>query len=228
MTTNNKPSILLCEDDQTLAALTAEHLRGLGYTVDCCDNGQEGLDNLLSHSYDLCLLDIMMPEKTGLEVLTELREVNTKMPVIIVSQRADKEDIIAGYKAGCNDYVTKPFSMDVLVCKVESFLRLMNLVDDNTETTFQLGTLSFNSVNQLLNTKKLSGRESDLLLLLCQKRGQTVERSLILKALWKRDNYFSSRSLSVYINHLRHYLSADPKVHIFAVHGRGYKLVVDE
>lgn len=224
----NAASILLCEDDLNLSTIVVEYLRDLGYIVDKEADGKAGLETLLQGSYDLCISDVLMPEMTGIEMVKELRESGKEIPVILVSEQNDKESIKAGYQAGCNEYVTKPFSMDILACKIQAWLRHMRQTLDNTETTFQLGSLTFDSVHQTLNGTRISSRENELLLMLCRKQGQMVERSHILKTLWGTDNYFASRSLSVYINHLRHYLSADKRIRIIVVHGKGYKIVIDE
>lgn len=221
-------SILLCEDDPNLSTIIVEYLRELGYTVDKASDGKTGLEALLQGSYDLCISDVSMPEMTGVEMVKELRESGKEIPVILVSEQTDKESIKAGYQAGCNEYVTKPFSMDILAYKIQAWLRHMRQSANNTETLFQLGTLTFDAERQTLNGISMSSRECDLLLMLCRKQGQMVERSHILKTLWGTDNYFTSRSLSVYINHLRHYLSADKHIRIIVVHGKGYKIVIDE
>lgn len=218
-------SILVCEDDPTVASLITEHLREQGYSVRLAVDGQEGLEAVLSGAYDLCLTDIAMPKMNGLEMISEVRKSGRTLPIIVVSVRASREDMIAGYQAGCDDYVAKPFSMDILVYKIQAILRRIKQLNEDCQTTFQLGSLVFDSVHQTLNGQKLTGRESGLLLLLCQKQNQIVERSLILRSLWAADNYFASRSLSVYINRLRTYLKADASVRIAAIHGKGYKLV---
>lgn len=226
MTTTFK-NILLCEDDANLASVIIEYLRANDFSVDYATNGQEGLEAALNKTYDLCISDISMPQKDGLSMTAELRESGRQLPIILVSERGEKEDIIAGYKAGCDDYVTKPFSMDILICKIKAFLRRSQIDDNNLETIFTIGDTTFDSVRQLLGDKRLSSRENDLLLMLCRKQNSVVERSQILKALWQADNYFASRSLAVYINHLRHLMNDIKGVRIIAVHGKGYKLVSD-
>ncbi len=157
----------------------------------------------------------------------ELRESGNQLPIILASERGEKDDIIAGYAAGCDDYVVKPFSMDILICKIKAFLRRSQIDENNTETIFQIGNTTFDSVRQFLGDKRLSSRENDLLLMLCRKQNSLVERSQILKALWRDDNYFTSRSLAVYVNHLRHLMNDVKGARIIAVHGKGYKLVSD-
>ncbi|MCQ2342243.1 MAG: response regulator transcription factor [Paludibacteraceae bacterium] len=218
-------NILLCEADRNLSMVVSEFLQSHACIVDCAYDGEEGLNKALHNAYDLCLVDVQLPQKNGLTLVRELRESGKEMPVIMVSDFGEKEDILEGYAAGCDDYLGKPYSMDVILCKINAMLRRMQVIEENRETRFRLGTLTFDSERQYIGAVRLSGRENDLLLMLCRKNGHLVERSHILKALWKKDDYFSSRSLSVYINHLRKHLSADPNVKILAVHSKGYKLV---
>jgi len=222
-----KQHILLCEDDANLASVIVEYLRAEGFDVDHATDGMQGWDFIQSKNYDLCLMDVMMPKKDGLTLLKDLRESGHTLPIIIVSERSSKEDILSGYENGCDDYVIKPFSMDILICKIRAMLRRMQMTEDNQETVFQVGNVTFDSARQMLGNKQLSTRENDLLLMLCRKTNHLVERSQILKALWQNDNYFSARSLAVYINHLRKQMSEVKNARILAVHGKGYKLVVD-
>jgi len=219
--------ILLCEDDANLASVIMEYLRADGFEIDHAANGEEGLEYLLSKSYDLCLLDVMMPKKDGITMLKELRESGKTLPVIIVSERGEKEDILLGYHTGCDDYVVKPFSMDILICKIRAILHRMQMTQESQESIFQVGNVTFDSIRQTLGEHHLSTRENDLMLMLCRRSNYLVERSQILKSLWQADNYFSSRSLAVYVNHLRHIMANIQGARIIAVHGKGYKLVID-
>lgn len=219
--------ILLCDDDRNLSTLMATCLKKAGYAVDCVTDGDEALKLLSGSHYDFCLLDVMLPGVTGLEVLKQLREMGKDLPVVMVSARTAEEDILAGYAAGCDDYVCKPFSMDVLLCKLEVLSRLRQRNAEETQTQFQIGSLCFDSVRQTLNGNHLSSKENDVLLLLCRNRNKLVDRSQILKAVWSTDNYFAARSLAVYINHLRNHLKTEQGVKIMSVHGKGYKLVLN-
>jgi len=220
-------NILLCEDDANLASVLIEYLRANQFAVDYATNGQEGLEALLNKNYDLCISDVSMPKKDGISLVREIRESGKHLPFILLFDREDKDEIIAGYTAGCDDYMLKPFSVDILICKIQAFLRRTLFEENDQETIFQIGGTTFDSVRQVLGDKRLSSRENDLLLMLCRKQNSLVERSQILKALWQTDNYFSSRSLAVYINHLRHLFSGHKDVRIIAVHGKGYKLITD-
>ena len=218
--------ILLLEDDINLSTVLADYLRSKGYAVDTAMDGKEGWEMLSHKHYDILLTDIMMPRMNGLQVLKNLRESNNPIPVIIVSAKNDREDIIKGYNLGCDDYVTKPYSMDILICKIEAVLRRYRVHEKNNEMEFNLNGLHFDAVRQLLDDIHLSSRENELLLTLCQNMGKVVDRSRILTSLWGEDTYFNSRSLSVYINHLRNYMGKDSAVKILSVHGKGYKLVI--
>ena len=218
--------ILLLEDDINLSTVLADYLRSKGYAVDTAMDGKEGWEMLSHKHYDILLTDIMMPRMNGLQVLKNLRDGNNPIPVIIVSAKNDREDIIKGYNLGCDDYVTKPYSMDILICKIEAVLRRYHASDNVNEMEFDLNGLHFDAVRQTLGEVRLSSRENELLLTLCQNMGKVVDRSRILTNLWGEDTYFNSRSLSVYINHLRNYIGKDSSVKILSVHGKGYKLVI--
>lgn len=220
-----KTNILICEDDINLSSIVADYLRNNDYVVDIAKDGKEGLEKCMNSHYDICLLDIIMPNMNGFDMLQQLRANGRELPVIIISGRASKEDIINGYKLGCDDYITKPVSMDILIWKIEAILRRVKEKNENKLVHFQLGNLYFDSVKQTLGDVHLSSRENDLLLILCRKRNQLVERNRILKTLWQTDDYFASRSLSVYINHLRNHLQDCPNIKILSVHGKGYKII---
>ena len=217
--------ILIIEDDINLSTVLADYLQDKGYVIDAATDGQEGWDLINKKHYDLLLLDIMMPRMNGWQLLKSLRDSNNPLPVIITSGKTDREDIIRGYNLGCDDYVTKPYSIDILVCKIEAVLRRYKAAVHEDETNFDLNGIPFDAVRQLLGEKKLSSRENDLLFILCQNMGKMVDRSRILMTLWGSDTYFNSRSLSVYINHLRNYIGKDNAIKILSVHGKGYKLV---
>jgi len=224
---NSNTKILLCEDDANLAMIMGDYLREHNYVVTTASNGQDGLETILNQAFDLCLLDLVSPAKNGLDMLRTLRASGIEIPVIILSQYGEKEDILEAYEAGCDEYVIKPMSMDILMSKIQAWLHRCLLEEENQAVVFQLGKVTFDSVKQTLGKQHLSGRENDLLLMLCRKQNHLVERSKILQSLWQVDNYFASRSLSVYINHLRHVLEKVPEVRILAVHGKGYKLVIE-
>lgn len=220
-----KNHILLVEDDLNLSTVLADYLQSKEYQVTTAANGQEAWE-LLSHKhFDILLTDISMPKKNGWQLMKSIRESGMLIPIIVLSAKTDREDIIRGYQLGCDDYLTKPFSMDILICKIEAILRRYRMASQTDEMEFDLNGLHFDAVRQTLGDKRLSSRENELLLMLCQNMDKTVERSRILMTLWGSDTYFNSRSLSVYVNHLRNYIGKDNVVKILSVHGKGYKLV---
>ena len=162
----------------------------------------------------------------GFELLKLIRELQTPLPVIMLTAKTDRDDVIRAYDLGCDDYMTKPFSMDILICKIEAVLRRYRLGQETSQTEWQLGDVFFDSVRQQLGKQHLSSRENDLLTMLCTNMNNLVDRNRILMSIWGADTYFNARSLSVYINHLRKYLGEDTPVRIMSVHGKGYKLVI--
>ncbi|MBQ9704712.1 MAG: response regulator transcription factor [Paludibacteraceae bacterium] len=225
-------AILVCEDDVNYGMLLCDFLRSKNYEVKYAKTGEEGWKLFSSQTFDFCILDVMIPQKNGFELAADIRNTGSLTPILFLTARTATEDILHGYAVGCDDYVLKPISMDVLLCKIEAILqRTHRQLMDNT-TTFQLGSMTFDSIKQILSweggQKHLSSRESDLLTVLSQNTNHLVERTYILKTVWHDDSYFCSRSLSVYINHLRGHLAVDPEVKIMSVHGKGYKIVVPE
>ncbi len=223
MTTKNQ--ILLVEDDINLSTLLSDYLRSKDYLVDTAPNGKEALEIMAKKHYDMVITDIMMPQMSGLQLIKAIRDGGNHIPIIVLSARSDRDDIIRGYQLGCDDYVTKPFTMDILICKIEAILRRFRITNQSAEVEFDLGGVHFDSVRQVLGDRRLSTRENDLLLMLSQNMGKLVERNRILMSLWGDDTYFNARSLSVYINHLRNYVGKDSVIKILSVHGKGYKLV---
>jgi DNA-binding response OmpR family regulator len=168
----------------------------------------------------------MMPKMNGFELLKLLRSQYLDLPVVILTAKTDRDDVIRAYEFGCDDYVTKPFSMDILICKIEAVLRRYRLSLETEQVEWQLGDLKYDSIRQQLGDRHLSSRENDLLKMLCVNMNTLVDRNRILMSIWGADTYFNARSLSVYINHLRKYMGEGTPVRIMSVHGKGYKLVI--
>lgn len=218
-------SILLCEDDVALGSLLADYLHRLNFEVELCGNGEEGLKRFRQRHFDICLLDINMPQMNGFEMLEEIRNTGNEVPVIFLTERRATEDVIRAYNLGCDDYLIKPCPMDILLCKIRAIMRRCHLTKKNAEVEFDLGNgIRFDSVRQMLGSEHLAARESELLLILCRNLNEIVERNVILRTIWSQDSYFASRSLSVYVNHLRKHLIGT-KRQIIGLHGKGYKLV---
>ena len=219
-------NILLVEDDANLSIVLADYLRSKDYVVENATNGKEAWDLLLVKRYDLVISDIMMPKMNGFELLKLIRSQYLDLPVVMLTAKIDRDDVLRAYELGCDDYVTKPFSMDILICKIEAILRRYRLNVDSEQVEWQLGGLHYDSVRQQLGDRHLSSRENDLLKMLCVNMNTLVDRNRILMSIWGADTYFNARSLSVYINHLRKYMGEGTPVRIMSVHGKGYKLVI--
>ena len=222
--------ILLAEDDNNLGNLLKNYLTAKNYETSLFINGSFALEGFAIKSYNLCILDIMMPEMDGLTLAKEIRLTNPEMPIIFLTAKNQKEDIIEGFKSGADDYITKPFSMEELLYRIEAILRRTNNITSNKkEETYNIGGYSFDTLKQILNYRdqpiKLTTKESELLELLCRHGNQILERNFALKTIWIDDNYFNARSMDVYITRLRKYLKKDPAVKILNIHGKGYKLI---
>jgi len=226
-----KLGILLLEDDANLGLVLTEHLQMNGFEVTLCTDGQAGLEAFRKDEFDLCLVDIMMPKLDGFEFAQEIRRNNQEIPLIFLTAKSMKEDKIKGFRIGCDDYVTKPFSIEELMLRIEAVMRRVSGGKASEAVTlFRIGQYSFDSNRQLLkhgdDERKLTPKESDLLKLLSQNINKTVLRENALKSVWNDDSYFTGRSMDVFISKLRKYLKDDPNVEIMGIHGKGIRLVV--
>lgn len=230
---NVKTQILLVEDDPNLGTLLQEYLEAKGFETKLATDGKKGFDTFCKQPFDLLLLDVMMPVKDGLTLAKEIRVTDKNVPIIFLTAKSMKEDTIEGFNAGADDYITKPFSMDELLVRVNAVLRRSNKqrVHNATETTFNIGSYTFNSETQALihngAEQKLTTKESQLMRLLCVHKNDVLDRNFALKTIWQDDNYFNGRSMDVYIAKLRKYLKEDSKVEIVNIHGKGFKLLVN-
>jgi two-component system, OmpR family, response regulator len=225
-----KINLLLAEDDINLGLLLRNYLTAKKYETTLCINGQLALDAFLEKPFRICILDIMMPEMDGLTLAKEIRKINPDVPIIFLTAKTQEEDIIEGFITGADDYITKPFSMEELLYRIEAIMRRSITIPDTKRTeSYSIGGYSFNPLKQMLVYKdlsiKLTTKESELLELLCQQGNETLERNYALRTIWIDDNYFNARSMDVYITRLRKYLKRDPSVRILNVHGKGYKLI---
>ncbi|MBR1426189.1 MAG: response regulator transcription factor [Paludibacteraceae bacterium] len=218
--------ILIADDDLNLSTVLAEYLRDRDLPAELAGDGEEALARMRSRNYDLCLLDINMPRKNGFAVLQTLRKEQNDTPVFMFTARNAREDMLRAYSLGCDDYITKPFSMEVLHSKLRAYLLRQARAHTVPDTQFLLGGVLFDSVHQTLGGMRLPARESDLLLLLCRNANHVVDRHLILRTLWQRDDWFSARSLAVFITKLRRTMeqSGCNGCNIVSVRGRGYRL----
>jgi two-component system, OmpR family, response regulator len=230
LTAMNNIRILLAEDDNNLGILLRNYLIAKNYETELFVNGNLALEAFSKGSFSLCILDIMMPEMDGLTLAREIRLTNPDIPVIFITAKNQKEDIIDGFKSGADDYITKPFSMEELLYRIEAILRrTINPAANRKDDSYTIGGYSFDPLKQMLAYNdviiKLTTKESELLDLLCRHGNEILERNYALKTIWIDDNYFNARSMDVYITRLRKYLRKDPSVKILNIHGRGYKLI---
>ena len=193
-------------------------------------DGEAGYNAFTKNDYDVCIFDVMMPKKDGFTLAKEIRAINTELPIIFLTAKNLKEDIIEGFKIGGDDYLTKPFSMEELLFRIEAILRRVKSKKMKDKTFYTLGIFTFDAQKQILSVDgkqtKLTTKESELLGLLCANMNDILERNYALKTIWIDDNYFNARSMEVYITKLRKLLREDPGVQIINIHGKGYKLIV--
>ena len=225
-----KAKLLLAEDDENLGLLLKEYLIAKGYDTDLFGDGELAYDGFKKNQYTLCILDIMMPKKDGITLAKDIRMINSEIPIIFLTAKNLKEDVLEGFKMGADDYITKPFSMEELIFRIEAILRRMSDSKGSEQLTYQLGKYVFDHRKQTLSTDesvvKLTTKESELLRLLCNNANDVLERNFALKTIWIDDNYFNARSMDVYITKLRKHLKDEPSVEIINVHGKGYKLIM--
>ena len=224
-----KGRIFLCEDDENLGMLLKEYLQVKEYAVDLFPDGEAGAKNFPKEKYDLCILDVMMPKKDGFTLAREIRTINPEIPIIFLTAKTMKEDILEGFKLGADDYILKPFSMEELLMRVEAILRRVWAKKPVKESIYVVGKYTFDPQKQLLTSGndqlKLTTKESDLLNLLCENVNQVLERNYALKKIWGVVDYFNARSMDVYITKLRKLLKNEKDIEIMNIHGKGYKLI---
>lgn len=228
--------ILLVEDDPNLGLLLQDYLQLKGkFDVVLCTDGDEGLKAFNKQSFDLCILDVMMPKKDGFTLGKDIRKTNAQVPIIFATAKTMLEDKAAAYDLGGDDYITKPFRIEELLLRINAmFKRIANKTesnDESAETQFSIGQYHFDYTTQIITNndaqQKLSTKEAELLRLLCLKKNTVLTREEALLSIWHDDNYFNGRSMDVFLSKLRKYLRADPAVEIINVHGKGYKLLVN-
>lgn len=220
-----KARILYVEDDVSLAFVTRDNLELKGYEVEHCIDGKAALDVFRKGNFDLCILDVMLPEMDGFELAQKIRMNDAHVPIIFLTAKAMQEDKLHGLRLGGDDYMTKPFSIEELSLKVQIFLKRKIVKEaEDLPTSFQIGTYQFEYEHLGLNDQRLTQREADVLRLLALHTNEIVKREVILKEIWGEDDYFHGRSLDVFISRLRKYLASDPDVAIENIHSVGFKL----
>lgn len=229
---SDKVKVLLAEDDANLGSLLKQYLDAKGFDTTLAVNGKEAFDLFVKKQFDICILDVMMPVKDGFTTAKEIRAVNNQVPIVFLTARSQKEDTLEGFSVGADDYITKPFSMEELLMRLQAILRRVSNknISDSQQSEFKIGKYQFDYTHQTLTvdgkTQKLTSKEADLLKLLCLNMNNVLDRSFALNAIWHNDSYFNSRSMDVYITKLRKYLKQDERLEIVNVHGKGFKLLV--
>ncbi len=225
----NMSKILLVEDEKNFGIILKDYLVISGFDVVLCDDGEIGLHTFIDGKFDLCILDIMLPKKDGFTLASDIKQINPQTPILFLTAKALREDVIKGYKLGAFDYITKPFDLEVLLYKIKAILNQNSKIQDSNYI-FELNNYSLNTKLRRLTHNneiiKLTPKETLLLKLLIQHKNQVLLRSEALKAIWKEDNYFTARSMDVYIVKLRKYFLKEERIKIINVHGDGYSLQV--
>lgn len=230
-----KASILLVEDDDNLGFVIKDNLEMSGFKVVWAKDGEVGFDAYCKANFDLCILDVMLPKVDGFGLAKKIKEVNLNIPLIFLTAKSLDQDKIKGFKIGADDYITKPFNMDILVLRVNALLNRFFAVETNqteAKDIFQLNSISFDYKNQELisefGSKHLTKKESEMLRLLCLNKNDLLSRELALKVIWGENDYFKGRSMDVFITKLRKYLKSDPAIEIINIHGTGFKLMIKQ
>lgn len=233
MQTNDKIKVLLVEDDLNLGNLLQDYLEMENFDVQLCRDGEAGYDTFASSTFDICLLDVMMPKKDGFTLAQQIREKNQSVPILFLTAKSLKEDKVNGFSIGADDYITKPFDEEELVLRMHAILKRtqnqVNGIPQTEETKFQIGQYVFDYANHALSigddTRRITKRESEILRLLYLYKNRILKREEALVNIWGENDYFHGRSFDVFITKLRKYLKKDPNVKIENVHGVGFMLV---
>ena len=226
---STKIKVLIAEDDPFIGLITKECFESRDFDVCLCENGTIALAHFLTYKPNICILDVMMPLKDGFTLAQEIRAIDNAIPIVFLTAKSLKEDVMKGFKIGADDYVKKPFSVEELIARVEAILRRLNKeAYVSSESVFQIGILSFDSDFKVLKTDRLeinlTDKESDILAELCRNQNQITDRKSLLIKVWGDDSFFNSRSLDVYITKLRKYLKNDENIELVTVRGKGFKL----
>jgi len=227
----SKVRILLVEDDPNLGSLLSDYLTAKGFETKLATDGEKGLKLFNLQSFDFLILDVMMPKKDGFTLAKEIRQLNKQVPILFLTAKSMSDDTIEGFKSGGDDYMTKPFSMEELLVRINAILRRTSSIPELGDETrlFTIGKFEFDYNKQKLvspdSESKLTTKENELLYLLCKNKNGILERNHALNMIWGDDNYFNGRSMDVYIAKLRKHLKLDESIQILNVHGRGFKLL---
>ncbi len=230
---DKKINILLAEDDKNLGNILKSYLGAKGFEATLCENGKIALEAFKKGNFDFAILDVMMPVMDGFTLAKEIRKLDKKVPLLFLTAKNMQEDKIQGFQMGGDDYLTKPFSMEELLLRIQAILRRVKQGGhDHQDPVYKFGDYVFNYDYQMLKIgkteNKLTSKETELLKLLCENLNEVLDRSVALNKIWQDDSYFNARSMDVYITKLRKYLKDDPKVELLNVHSVGFKLIAPE
>tara|TARA_B100000941_G_C28497506_1_gene551897 strand:+ start:1544 stop:2236 length:693 start_codon:yes stop_codon:yes gene_type:complete len=227
---NNK--VLVIEDDKNLGKVLTDYLTSKNYQVQLAEDGEVGFDFFINHNYDIIILDIMMPKKDGFSLVKDIRKINKDIPIVFLTAKSHKENIVKAFNLGADDYLTKPFSIEELILRINAILKRSIKVEKiELDDNFIIGSYTFHHNQNLLISGsevkyKLTTKENDLLKLFCENINNKVDRSLALMKIWGDDSYYNARSMDVYIAKLRKYLKEDNKIDLKTIHGFGFKLLI--
>ena len=227
---NNR--VLVVEDDKNLGKVLTDYLTSKNYLVQLAEDGEIGFDFFTNNDYDIIILDVMMPKKDGFSLAKDIRKMNKDIPIIFLTAKSQKESIIKAFNLGADDYLTKPFSIEELLLRMDAVLKRTVKIDKiELDDNFIIGSYTFHHNQNLLISSsgtnyKLTTKENDLLKLFCENINSKVDRSLALMKIWGDDSYYNARSMDVYIAKLRKYLREDKKIDLKTIHGFGFKLLI--
>lgn len=227
---NNKPHIFLVEDDLSFGAVLKSYLEINDFDVDWVDDGQHALSQFKKSDYEICILDVMLPHIDGFTIAAEIRKINTEIPILFLTAKNLREDVLKGYKTGADDYITKPFDTEVLIFKLKAILKRHSNNPQKESDFYQIGSYFFDfklrTIEHDLSKQKLSPKEAELLKMLCDNQNELLPRETALKKIWGDDGYFTARSMDVYLTKLRKLFAEDSSVEIRNIHGSGFMLEI--
>jgi len=227
---DNKQHIFLVEDDLSFGAVLKSYLEINDYEITWVDDGKYAVEKFRNGKYHICILDVMLPNVDGFTIASEIRKIDKEIPIVFLTAKTLKEDILKGYNVGADDYITKPFDTEVLLCKIQAIIKRQSTAPLSEESIFNIGSYLFDSKLRYISfneeKQNLSPKESDLLKLLCQNKNELLSRETALRKIWGEDGYFTARSMDVFITKLRKYLKNDPNIEIKNIHGSGFLLEI--
>lgn len=231
----NAIKVFMVEDDRNFGSVLKSYLEIHDFNVVWVDDGKKAFQEFMAEPFNICILDVMLPHVDGFTIATDIRKINSDIPIIFLTAKTLKADVLHGFKVGADDYITKPFDSEVLLCKINAIIKRHNIqlhIEESQIEDYTIGKYHFNFPNRIITrngeTQKLSPKEAELLKMLCRHINNVLPRETALKTIWGEDNYFTTRSMDVFITKLRKYLKDDPNIEIINLHGSGFRLEVHE